>query len=444
MKLGLPLVGTQIAQIMIGVTDTVMIGWLGARELAAATLGANAFFVALMLGSGFAFAVMPVVAQARGRSDDRTVRRALRMAIWLVLAYSALLMAPLWMIEPILNAMGQEPEVSELAADYSRIMQWTLFPMLCVMTARSFLSALEHPRPALIATIVAAVANAPLNYALIFGHWGAPRLELQGAAIASILSACTSLAIILAYISWAPALRRLELLVRPFRPDWEATREIIHLGWPISLTVIAEIGMFSASSIMMGWVGTIALAAHGIALQLASLIFMVPLGLASAATVHVGSAVGRGHGRDVLLAAYAVSAIGAAVAVLGAACFLLVPYPLVRIFLDMANADAADVEAYAVTLLAIAAAFQLVDGLQALASGLLRGLKDTRTPMILAVISYWIIGIPAAWWLGFPGGFAGAGIWAGLAIGLACAAILLTMRFFLMTRKFARIPAAVA
>jgi MATE family multidrug resistance protein len=437
LKLGLPLVGTQVAQIMIGVTDTVMIGWLGARELAAATLGGNVFFVALMLGSGFAFAVIPVVAQARGRGDDRTVRRALRMAIWIVLGYSALLMGPLWMIEPVLNALGQEPEVAALAAKYSRIMQWTLFPMLCVMTVRGFLSALERPRPMLIATIVAVIVNAFLNYALIFGNWGAPRLELQGAAIASVLSACVSLAVGIAYLAWTPALRRMELLIRPLRPDWESLREILHLGWPISLTVIAEIGMFTASSIMMGWVSTIALAAHGIALQLASLIFMVPLGLASAATVHVGGAVGRGDGRGVLLAAQAVIAIGAAVAIFGAACFLLAPQPLVRIFLDLANPDAAEVETYAILLLAVAAAFQLVDGLQALASGLLRGLKDMRTPMMLAVISYWVVGIPAAWWLGFPAGLAGVGIWVGLAIGLACAALLLTVRFFLLARRFA-------
>ncbi len=442
LKLGLPLVATQVAQILIGVTDTVMIGWLGAHQLAAVTLGTSVYFVAFMLGSGFAFAVMPVVAHAQVRNDRQTVRRALRMAIWIVLAYSAVLMPPLWLTEPVLIAIGEKPDVSALAGKYLAIMQWSMFPMLCVMVLRSFLSALERPRPALFATIFAVVANAFLNYALIFGNWGAPRLELQGAAIASVASSSVSLLILVAYAGLSPALQRLELAVRPLKPDWGAAVELLRLGWPISLTVIAEIGLFSASSVMMGWIGTVELAAHGIALQIASLIFMVPLGLGTVATVRVGGAAGRGDARGIRLAALAVVAIGAAVAICAIIAFLLVPHSLVRIFLDLANADAPAVEAYAVTLLAVAAAFQLFDGLQAIASGLLRGLKDTRTPMLLAVISYWAIGLPAAWWLGISTGFGGAGIWAGLAIGLAFAAILLSARFGVLAQRFGTIAAS--
>ncbi len=434
LKLGLPLIGAQLAQVAIGATDTVMIGWLGSQELAASVLGATTFFLALMLGSGFAFAIMPIVAQEQAKGDARTVRRSVRMGMWIVAIYAAAMMLPLWLIEPVLNWLGQKPELASLAAGYVRIAQWALFPALFVMALRSFLSAMERPGIVLFATISAALINAALNYMLIFGNFGAPRLELQGAAIASVASSLLSFMVLIVYCNYQPMVRRFELFVRWWIPDWSAFGEVARLGWPISLTVIAEVMLFTASSVMMGWIGTIELAAHGIALQLASVVFMIPLGLASAATVRVGQAHGRGDRPNLVRASLTATGLAAGVALASAALFIFAPQPLVWLFLERSNPDAEAVAGFAVFFLAIAAAFQLFDMGQAIAAGLLRGLSDTLIPMRLAVVSYWLAGVPLAYLLAFPMDLGGGGLWAGLAAGLALAAILLGVRFWRMVR----------
>ena len=430
LNLGLPLIGAQIAQTLISTTDTVMIGWLGARELAASVLASQSFFVIMMFGLGFALAIQPIIAQAQGSGDDRAARRAARMGLWIATAYAAVMMIPLWNLERILLLLGQEADIAAMAGEYTRIMQWSLFPMLYTLNLRSFLSALEHPRIVLVATIAAAIANALVNYALIFGNWGAPALGLPGAAIASVVSTLAAFALLVAYCLLKRDIARYEIHVRLWRPDWPVFFEVAQLGWPISLTVIAEVGLFVMSSVMMGWIGAIELAAHGIALQLASLVFMIPLGLSSTATIRVGQAYGRREPDNLYRAAIVALAIAVAVAVCSAAAFLLLPRQLVQLFLDRDNANAAQLIAYAVPLLAVAATFQLVDGIQAVAAGLLRGLKDTRIPMAFAVFSYWCAGMPLAYLLGFTFGWGGIGIWAGLAAGLALAAVALGVRFF--------------
>lgn len=433
LKLGLPLVGAQLAQISIGATDTLMIGWLGARELAAATLGSTFFFIALMLGSGFAFAVTPLIAQAAATKDHAQVRRSTRMGLWIVALYAAAAMAPLWFAEDILVAFGQEAAIAAMAADYLHVMQWALFPALFVMVLRSFFSALQKPRIVLIATIGAALLNAIANYALIFGHFGWPRLELAGAAIASVAASTLSLGVLVAWSQARPATARYGVLSRLWRPDWPAFLELAGLGWPISLTIVAEVALFAVSSLMMGSIGATTLAAHGIALQLASLVFMIPLGFSTAASVRVGHAHALGQAGDVRRAALVALAIAVGVSLVSAAAFVLFPVPLVSLFLDRSNADAAEVLAKGAVLLAMAATFQLADGVQAVGAGLLRGVKDMRVSAAIAIVSYWLCGAPAAWLIGFPLGFGGPGIWAGLAIGLAVAALLLNARFFRLT-----------
>jgi multidrug resistance protein, MATE family len=430
LRLGMPLVGAQLAQISIQTTDTVMIGWLGARDLAAGVLGAQSFFVTLMLGAGFAYAIIPMVAQAEGAGDLKAARRFARMGFWLTTFYAALLMIGLWNLEAVLLLLGQEPELAAMAGSYIRIMQWSLFPALYMFVLRSFLSALEHTRIVLAATVFAAITNGLLNYAFIFGNWGAPALGLDGAAIASLVSTFAGFAAMLAYCLIVPALKRYEILVRLWRADWPALRELFQLGWPISLTIVAEVGLFAASSVMMGWIGPLELAAHGIALQIASLVFMIPLGLASAATIRVGNACGRGDMVNLQRAAITALVIATAIAVISALVFISFPAALVSLFLEQDHADSARVLVYGVAFLAVAASFQLFDSVQAVAIGLLRGLKDMRIPMIYAVISYWIAGMPLAYFLAFIVGMGGVGIWIGLASGLALAALLLTQRFF--------------
>lgn len=431
LKLGLPLVGAQLLQMSITVTDTVMIGRLGPEELAAAVLATQTFFLVWMFGAGFANAVMPVAASAEGRGDVAGVRRSVRMGLWVVGLYGALVMPALWHTEAILLALGQEARTAALAGSFMRILQWSMFPALVIVGLRSYLSVLGRAHVVLAVTGAGAALNGVLAYAFIFGHFGAPALGMDGAAFASLGTNVAMAAITLAYTALKPALRVHDLYVRFWRPDWQAFREVLRLGWPISTTIIAEVGLFAAASIMIGWIGTTELAAHGIALQLASIAFMVPLGFAQAGTVRVGLALGRGAWADVGRAGHTALGLSILVCLAGAVLFWTIPRGLIGLYLDEADPTAAGVLAFGAPLLAVAAAFQIFDGLQVVASGLLRGLKDTRVPMLIALLSYWGIGLPAAYLLGFGAGLGGAGVWWGLALGLFASAMLMSRRFLM-------------
>lgn len=427
--LGLPLIGAQLAQMAINVTDTVMVGWLGATELAAAVLATQAFFLVFIFGSGFALAVMPVAAQAHGRDDVRGVRRSVRMGMWVILIYSVCVMAPLWMTESLLLGLGQKSEIAALAGDYMRVAQWAMAPALLIMAFRSYLSALERAQIVLWATLIGTLANVFFNYVFIFGNFGAPRMGVVGAAVASLGTNALTSIVLLLYCLFKEELKRYELMVRFWRPDWQAFFEVLKLGWPISATILAEVGLFAGASIMIGWIGTIELAAHGIALQLAGIAFMIPLGLASAATVRVGNAYGRGDWFNLGRAGMVAIALAVVLTLVLAVVFWTVPEVLIGWYLDQSNPDATAVLLHAVPLLAVAAAFQLVDGLQVIGAGLLRGLKDTKIPMVFAVLSYWVIGMTTAYIFAFPMKMGATGVWWGLALGLAVAAVLMNWRY---------------
>lgn len=432
--LAVPLVGAQLGQMAMGVTDTVMIGWLGAADLAASVLATQAMFLLFIFGAGFAQAVLPIAASAAGLDDLRGLRRSVRMGLWILMLYGSITLLPLWYIEPILLGLGQEPDLARRAGLYMHVAQWSILPALMVMGLRSYLTVVERAWLALAVIAFGAVCNALLNWAFIFGNFGAPRLGIVGAALATTLANLLMAALLVGYTLAAPALRHHELWVRLWRPDWDAFRMILRLGWPIGATIIAEVGLFATSSVMMGWIGTVPLAAHGIALQIASIAFMIPLGIASAATVRVGVAYGRGDRTDLGRAGVAALAIAALIAVSSAALFWTWPHQLISLYLDDASETAATVLAYGVPLLLVAAAFQIFDSLQVVASGILRGLQDTRVPMLIAIFSYWIVGLPTALLLAFVVGLGGTGVWWGLAFGLGTAATLLTARFFLRDR----------
>ena len=427
--LSLPLIGAQIGHMAINISDTVMVGWLGATELAAAVLATQAFFFVFIFGVGFAQAVMPVAANAEGRGDIRGVRRSVRMGLWVLFCYGALVMAPLWHLERLLLALGQEPELAALAGDYIRVAQWAMFPALFIMGLRSFLAVIGRAQVLMWITFAGVLLNIVLNYLFIFGHFGMPALGIVGAAVASLGTNIVGAVFLAWHTSTAPAMRRYTLFVRIWRPEWPAFLEIVRLGWPIGLTVIAEVGLFTASSIMVGWLGTIPLAAHGIAIQIASVAFMVPLGLSSAATIRVGLAHGQVDRTGIARAAWVALCLATGFAVLAALVFWLAPAPLIGLYLDNSNANAAAVISAAVPMLYVAAAFQIVDGIQAVSAGNLRGLKDTRVPMLIAFFSYWMVGMPCAYLFGFTFGYGAVGIWFGLAAGLALAAFLMTRRF---------------
>ena len=292
LALGLPLIGAQIAQMAISFTDTLMIGRLGSTELAAAVLGTQLVFLVLITISGFGIAVTPIVARADSIGDQRGVRRAVRMGNWAVTAISAIAMVPLFWSEQWFLFTGQDPQVSALAADYVEIALFTLIPATIIFVLRSFLSALERTQVVLWTTILGVIANAFFDYVLIFGKFGMPAMGVRGAAFASVGTMLVMMSALIVYTLVVPALAKLEIWSRFWRLDGQALSEVLRLGWPIGLTLLAEVGLFTASSYLIGWVGTVPLAAHGIALQIVSMIFMVPLGLSQAATVRVGGQLG--------------------------------------------------------------------------------------------------------------------------------------------------------
>jgi multidrug resistance protein, MATE family len=430
LTLGLPLIGSHLAQMALHVTDTVMLGWYGVLELASVVLGASAFFIVFILGSGFGQAVMPMVAQALGRGDEVQVRRDTRMGLWLSIAFGVVCYPVFWWSEAILLALGQQPDVAALAQEYLRIAGLGMLPALLVMALKNYLAALERTQVVLWITVAAVALNAGINYALIFGNWGAPELGVRGAAVASVLTQLLTFVALGFYAHWLPELRRFSLFQRFWRPDWQAMRQVYRLGWPIGLTGLAEGGLFQASALMMGWIGTVELAAHGIALEVTALAFMVHLGLSNAATVRVGRAMGQGNAQSLRDGAKVALVLSLGFGVTMVVLFLTLPAQIVALFLDRSNPSAEAIIAFGTVLLALSALFQMVDATQAMALGFLRGMQDTRAPMLIAALSYWVIGIPASYILAFPLGYGGAGLWMGLTVGLSVAAVLLMLRFW--------------
>lgn len=424
----MPLILSNLAQFAIHITDTVMLGWYDVTALAAATIAGSLFFVIFIVGAGFAQAVTPLVAAAAEEGDDVQVRRVTRMGLWLSIFFGLAVTVPFFWAEDILIAMGQDTDVAGLAHIYLQIIIWQMVPALIVMTFKAFLAAMEHTAIILWATIGTAVMNAIVNYALIFGNWGMPELGIKGAAIASLSVTIVTVVILVIYI--LRKLPQFQLFKNFWRSDNEVMKRVFGLGWPIGLTSLAEGGLFSASAIMMGWIGPLDLAAHGIAIQLASMTFMVHIGFSQAATVRAGRSLGR---RDELsLRRGGITAIGmsAIYAVITSVIFLAMPETLVSLFIDPQEPQRGALLALGGSFVIVAALFQLVDGMQVLALGLLRGVQDTTVPMVIATISYWVIGLPASYLLAFRFGWGGVGLWLGLVIGLAVAAVLLSVRFW--------------
>ncbi|WP_282181094.1 MATE family efflux transporter [Aliiroseovarius marinus] len=431
--LGTPLVASQLAQFSVQITDTIMLGWYGVEELAAVTLAGTFFFIFLIMGAGPGFALMPMVAEAEEAGDEVRVRRLTRMALWISVGFALAVLPLMWMSAPILQAMGQDEGLSLIAQDYLRIAGFGMIPSLIVMSLRSYLSALEHARIVLWATVIAAVMNAVINYALIFGNWGAPELGVRGAAIASV-----TIQIAAGIVLWIYAARlnpEQALFQRLWKPDWEALVALLRLGIPIGMTTLAEVGMFSASTIVVGLIGTLELAAHGIALQITALFFMVHLGLSMTATVRAGRALGRRDELGLRRGALAVTLASVLFGGLTVILFLVFPAPLIQLFLDPNEVLRAEIVVLGTSLLVVAALFQFADGAQAIAMGLLRGVQDTRVPMIIASLSYWLVGMGSSYLLGITLGFGAVGVWWGLLLGLLCAGAFMSWRFWMQSSR---------
>jgi len=290
LSLGLPLIGSHLARMAIGVSDTLMVGWHGVESLAALVIATSFVQVLFFLGMGFGTAVMGLMATAIARGDETQVRRVTRMALWLSLGFGLLVMPSMWFSRPVLLGLGQTPVVSQLAQDYLRIAGWGLIANLVTLTLNSYLAALERTQVVMWVTLAGLPLNIALNWVFIFGNLGAPELGVRGAAIASLAVQITAAVILALYAGWLPVARKYELFTRFWRSDWQALCRVFRLGLPIGVTLLAEGALFVASNVMMGWIGTPQLAAHGIALQLTAITFMAHLGLSNAATIRVGQA----------------------------------------------------------------------------------------------------------------------------------------------------------
>jgi len=429
--LAYPLILTNLAQAAIHATDVVLLGWLGAEALAAGALGVNLFVAVQIFGTGLVTAAAPMMARELGarRHSVRDVRRSVRQAMWAAIAVAIPFWLLLWHAEAILLALGQQPALAADAATFVRALQWGLLPYLFYLILRSFVSALERPAWALAIGGVAVPFNAILNYGLIFGAFGFPPLGLVGAGIGSAIANLLMFLGMALVVSRHPLFRRFRLFGRFWRSDWQRFAEIWRLGLPIAVTLALEVTIFSAAVFLMGLIDTASLAAHAIAIQIAALSFMVPLGLAQAVTVRVGLAYGRRDRDGIARAGWTAFALGTAFMTLMALVMWSVPGLLVSVFLDAGDPANQEVIRLAVAFIGIAALFQIVDGAQAVGAGMLRGLHDTAVPMVYAGIGYWVIGIGTAVGLGFGLGWEGIGIWSGLAVGLGAVAMLMMTRW---------------
>lgn len=435
-RLAWPLVLANLLQMGIYMVDVIFIARLGEAPLAASGLVAGLFGLIVWSLASLSGAVAPLIAEAigaKGRSL-RPVRRATRMALWVALVAGILGMGLASLLGPVMRVTGQAPEIIALAIEYNSLVIFSMVPMLLASVLRNYVSALGWPVFATAITALGIPINAIANYAFIFGNLGAPEMGLTGAAVATIITALITLASYIAVILIYPRLARYHIFYRFWRPDWKRFWLILRIGTPIGLTVAAEAGVFSAAAFLMGRIGAAELAGHIVALNIAALAFQVPFGVGQAATIRVGYAYGAESNNGMKLAGWVALVMGAGFMAFTALAMIAIPDVLLRIYVDIDDPKNATLVGFALQYLVLAAAFQLVDGIQAVAAGALRGLQDTRVPMWIAIFSYWVPGFGLAIGLGFYAGLEGIGVWIGLASGLACAALLLIWRWMLRER----------
>jgi MATE family, multidrug efflux pump len=425
-----PIILANVAIYAMTATDFIVLGRLSAHALAAGALGFNLYQPEMVLGIGVVAALAPIAAAKIGSGESgEGLQRATHQALLSALAFSVVAWIYLSQTERILAAIGEPPDLARDAGTYMRGYQWSLLPNLLFITARCLFSALERPRPTLVAGLAGVGFNALANYALVFGELGMPRLGMFGSGIATTLSQTLMFLILLGAAFVEPRLRR----VRPFALPWRpAQRELValwRLGLPMGAMILAEVGVFSAATMAMGLIGRAALEAHTAALQIVSIAFMVPLGLGQAATVRVGLAYGARNARAIGQAGWCAFGLTLLYALLSATAMIAAPRILIAPFIDVDAPENAAAVAAAIAMLKVGAIFQVFDASQVALANMLRGLHDSKWPFLIAVLGYWAIGAPVGLALGFLTPLGGVGVWIGLATGLVVVAILLLMRW---------------
>ena len=433
MPLAMPLVLANVAQNTLSFVDTMMAGRLGDDALAGIAIGGTLFHFIQFMFAGVLFAVSPLISQAVGANEHEKIPRLVRQGFW----FAALSFIPAfifyWNAAPVLRLLGQDPQVVESSSGYMKAISFGMLPALMTISLRGLLEGISDTRPILVFSLIGLGLNVFLNDTLMFGRYGFPELGLIGTGVASSIVFTIIFLMTAAYV----AITKSEYGVfRQLRqPDFGILRELLAVGVPIAATIMFESSMFAATAFAMGVIGDKQLAAHQIALQTATITFMVPLGLSIATTVRVGMFDGAGDRARARVAGRVGMISSVAVMCVSAVFYLLFPKLIVSIFLDVNDPENEATVNFAITFLRIAGLFQVFDGLQVAASNSLRGLKQTRVAMIVSLVAYWAIGIPACALLAFQLGFGGTGLWYGMTIGLAAAAIAMAWRFELEFRR---------
>jgi multidrug resistance protein, MATE family len=433
LALAWPLILTNITMVLINATDVFLLARLGPDALAASALGSGLVIAMLLIGIGIVTAAAPLMAAEIGHKSHsvRDVRRTFRQALWAATAVCFPLWLLLWFAGELLVLAGQPHRLAADAGLFIRALQWMIWPALGVVVLRSFMATLERPKWAMVAGMAAVLVNAAVNYGLIFGNFGLPKLGLMGAGIGSSVTSLFQFLFLCGVTFLHPHFRRYRLFGRWWRSDWQRFKTIWRLGFPIGLHMGFEAMVFAAAVFLMGYISTASVAAHAVAIQIASMTFMVPMGIGQAATVRVGLGYGRRDPDAIRRAGWAAYALGVGFMTAMAVVIWVMPGTLAGLFLDPADAANAEVLRLAILFLLVAAVFQIVDGAQVVGTGMLRGLQDTTWPMLFAAFGYWVIGIGLGAWLAFAQGLDGVGVWIGLAVGLGIVAALVLARWLM-------------
>ncbi|MDX1719326.1 MAG: MATE family efflux transporter, partial [Salegentibacter mishustinae] len=420
----------QLGHVLVGLVDNLMIGQLGPAPLAAVSLGNSMVFIALSLGIGFSFAITPLIAEADGAGDIQKGRSYFHHGAILCTINGILLFIALLIAKPVLYYLDQPPEVVELAIPYLNIVAFSMIPLMIFQAFKQFADGLSQTKYAMYATLIANVVNVVFNYLLIYGIWIFPRLELEGAAIGTLISRFFML-----WFVWE-ILRRKKKFAEYFK--WgkkeslnsDVFKRLLNLGFPTALQMLFEVGIFTATVFLAGLLGTNPQAANQIALNLVSMTFMIAVGLGVTATIRVGNQKGLANFKDLRRIAMSTFLLVFLIEAVFALGFILLKDWLPTFYLDNV-----EVILLAAQLLVIAALFQLSDGFQVVVLGALRGLQDVRIPTIICFISYWIIGFPVSWYFGKAENLGSMGIWLGLLAGLSASALMLYIRFHYLSKK---------
>lgn len=429
--LSAPIILGELSQMALHVIDTAMIGALGYKQLAAGALVLAVINIPFVLGIGMTISVSQMVSMAHGRYDGQKVSHYLFNGFWLCVITALVITGCLYFGKNIIFHLGQDPEVAELAVPFLELMNWSIIPMLLFMALKQFADGLEKTRTAMVISLLSMPLNIFLNWLLIFGNWGFPRLELAGAGWGTLITrSLMFLALALVILRHPVFSRYVKVRKNQWKIRTHTMRELLHIGLPSSLQIGMESSAFAISGILVGTIGATEQAAHQIALSCASFTFMVSMGLAQGASIRVSNAFGSRNRLKIMTIGKSTFITAIFYGVFCATLFITL-----RNLLPAAFNDDANVLIMAASLLVLAAVFQISDATQAIGAALLRGIKDVTVPTILVAIAYWVIGIPVGYLLAFHFNMGAAGIWIGFIAGLTCSSISLAIRFTRMSRK---------